>query len=383
MKRYKWLEGVKKRIPLGIKLKLIDFSLKNKRIQEINLSNYSNKPKIYIFLGTDYPNLGDHALTLAHKQFLEYNFPGYEVIEFSVDRTLDAVEFLKKSITSRDLITIKGGGNIGIEYFREELLRRKIINTFDSNTIVLFPQTVYFPDTKIGIREFVNTIETFKQRDNIYVFVRDLKSYSLLKKEKMKNIFLVPDIVFSMNENTQGSIKTNQKKVLLCLRNDREKSKDRLESSWIRKTLEDRGYSVEITDTVVDFDVNKQNREKVLSEKLTDFSNSSIVITDRLHGMIFSYICKTPCLVLETYNHKVTGQYEWIQESNAVNLIQSKSDLIKGLEDFEKIYDEQIFEYIDVKDKHILLKDILKSNMYINFENREDLQKRKFGEKYD
>lgn len=207
----------------------------------------------------------------------------------------------------------------------------------------------------------------------IYVFVRDLKSYSLFEKEKMKNIFLVPEIVFSMNNNIHSTTQFNQKKILLCLRNDREKSKNRLELSWIKNSLEERGYSVEVTDTVVDFEVTAQNREKVLSEKLLDFSNSSIVITDRLHGMIFSYICKTPCLVLETYNHKVTGQYEWIQDSNAVNLIQSKNDLIEGIENFEKLYAEQKFEYIDVQEKHTLLKDILKLNTHIDSDNKKEI----------
>ncbi|MGX7164020.1 polysaccharide pyruvyl transferase family protein [Enterococcus massiliensis] len=361
-KRYRIIEKLKKRIPLGLKLELIKFTLRTKKINSIQIKLDDERPKMFVMLGTDYPNLGDHALTLAHREFLETHFPEYKIIEFSVDSTLDSIEFLKEKISKKDILTIKGGGNIGIEYFREELLRRKILNTFTSNPVILFPQTVYFPNSKIGNKEFKNTVDIFKQRNNIHIFLRDKKSYSVLKKNDVKNIYLVPDIVFSM-KTTPGNLSTNNKKALLCLRDDREKSKDRLEVTWISNQLKERGYEVSITDTVVDFNVDKENREDVLISKLSSFSESSLVVTDRLHGMIFSYISKTPCLVLETYNHKVTGQYEWISESNAVNLLKDKKDFINSLKEIERIYQKDKFSYIAIDYKHRLLADVIENSI--------------------
>ena len=87
--------------------------------------------KIYVFLSTDYSNLGDHALTLSQLQLLNNKeFADYDIIEYSVDDTIEAVMLLRNRINEEDIITLKGGGNIGLEYFREELYRRLIINSF-------------------------------------------------------------------------------------------------------------------------------------------------------------------------------------------------------------------------------------------------------------
>lgn len=364
MKRYKALEKIKKMIPLGIKLELIRASVKTKKIKSIKMDSVTQKPKMFVLLGTDYPNLGDHALTLAHRQFLENNFGDYEVVEFSVDDTLNAIDLLKREIVDQDILTIKGGGNIGIEYFREELLRRKILNTFKNNPIIIFPQTVYFPNTGIGYRELKNTVNTFKQRDNIYLFLRDRDSYTLMKNKGLKNIFLVPDIVFSMNNSFKNTANTD-KNVLLCLRNDREKSKKRLSTKVLEDILKSKGYSVSYTDTVVDFEVTESNREEVLAKKLEDFSHSSLIVTDRLHGMIFSYLCETPCLVLETYNHKVIGQYEWIKESNAVSLVNDEDSFIRELEKIEKFSDNGNFSFIDIRNRHNLIISVFENEMPI------------------
>ncbi|MFD2728937.1 polysaccharide pyruvyl transferase family protein [Enterococcus camelliae] len=362
MKRYKVLEVAKKKIPLVIKLELIKISLKTKKQKKIQVKPTTKKPKMYIFLGTDYPNLGDHALTLAHKQFLENNFKEYEVLEFSVDDTLDAIDYLNNIITKQDIITIKGGGNIGIEYFREELLRRIILNSFKDNPIIIFPQTVYFPNSGIGRKELKNTVDTFKERSNIYLFLRDQYSYSLMKKEGLKNIFLVPDIVFSMGSYKKNIAKKNNS-VLLCLRNDREKSKNRLNTGFLEEFFINKGYSVSYTDTVVDFEVTKFNRREVLTQKISDFSNSSLIVTDRLHGMIFSYLCETPCLVLETYNHKVIGQYEWIRDSNAVTFVNSEADFKREFEKMEKLMGDYGFNFNDISDYHNLIVSVFKNKI--------------------
>ena len=61
-------------------------------------------------------------------------------------------------------------------------------------------------------------------------------------------------------------------------------------------------------------------RKKVIYKKLKKFAKSKIVITDRLHGMIFAYLTQTPCIVFSNYNHKVIGTYEWIKDVNYIEL---------------------------------------------------------------
>ena len=51
-------------------------------------------------------------------------------------------------------------------------------------------------------------------------------------------------------------------------------------------------------------------RKSVIVNKLKEFAGAQLVITDRLHGMVFCYLTNTPCIVFSNYNHKVLGTYE-------------------------------------------------------------------------
>ncbi|MFX0112804.1 polysaccharide pyruvyl transferase family protein, partial [Bacillus pumilus] len=49
-----------------------------------------------------------------------------------------------------------------------------------------------------------------------------------------------------------------------------------------------------------------------LSTLWTELSKAPVVVTDRLHGMIFCAITQTPCVVLRSFDHKVMEGYEWV-----------------------------------------------------------------------
>ena len=58
-------------------------------------------------------------------------------------------------------------------------------------------------------------------------------------------------------------------------------------------------------DTFANYAWNKMyNAQKLLDDYLTRLQSISLVITDRLHGMILSYITKTPCIVFDNNNQK-------------------------------------------------------------------------------
>lgn len=54
-----------------------------------------------------------------------------------------------------------------------------------------------------------------------------------------------------------------------------------------------------------------------------NFKSSKVVITDRLHGMIFCAITKTPCVVLPNSNHKISGTYyNWLSELEFIQFVE-------------------------------------------------------------
>ena len=64
---------------------------------------------MYILLSTDYPNLGDHAMSYAQIKFLKERFEDYELVEITVNQVLKYLDYIKKVIKPEDVITLKGG----------------------------------------------------------------------------------------------------------------------------------------------------------------------------------------------------------------------------------------------------------------------------------
>lgn len=318
----KAVKFIKEHIPFGLRIIIIRILV---CVQTIVFSvfpkrgNWSKERKIFVLLSTDYSNLGDHAMTYAHIKMIKDSFPETKVYEVVVGDTLKYLDSIKKSITRKDIITFKGGGNVGMQYFREELLRRKIIKEFPDNRIIMFPQTVFFPSTKIGRREFHNTVSIFNGHKDFHAFFRDKKSYDMMKPY-VKNIYLIPDIVFSLRR--LDGYKKIQNGAVTCLRRDVEGIYNQADKEVIYRILRKKtGNNIIITDTIKDYKIEPKDRFKELEEIWRVIANAKVIITDRLHGMIFAALLGTPCIILNTYNHKLRGQYEWIERLNYIYCI--------------------------------------------------------------
>ena len=94
---------------------------------------------------------------------------------------------------------------------------------------------------------------------------------------------------------------------------------------------------------VLEYMINVNQREKELNKKWDQFKKVEVVITDRLHGMVFCAITSTPCIVIANYNHKVKDTYAWLKNLNYikfVNGIEEIPELIKELKNVQiKAYD--------------------------------------------
>ena len=81
------------------------------------------------------------------------------------------------------------------------------------------------------------------------------------------------------------------------------------------KTLSEKFGNILQIDTHIGNLKSNYEYEKILSNKLEEFAKSKVVITDRLHGMIFCVLTKTPCIVISNNNHKIKKTYmDWLQD---------------------------------------------------------------------
>lgn len=320
----KIISAFKSLLPLEIKLVLIRIYVFIEKIyymwsKEEKLPINENKRIIYLLLSTDYSNLGDHAMTYTQKINLENRYPNAQVIEITVANTLKYLKTILKALKKEDIITLKGGGNIGLEYFREELYRREIIKTFKNNRIVIFPQTIYFPKSKLGVKELEITCNIFKENQNLYLFTRDKVSYDTLSDYLDKRIFLVPDTVLLLDDIKSDIIRNG---AMTAMRQDVEGTYSLLQKEELIELLKKYYSSVKISDTTTNYPISVDDRKAELQKNWNLFLSSEVVLTDRLHGMIFAAITKTPCIVFKTYNHKLQGQYEWLKHLNYIKFIE-------------------------------------------------------------
>lgn len=289
------------------------------------------KEKI-ILVGTPlHGNLGDQAITIAELKFLKDYFPNSYHIEISSDFIFRDT-WAYRPIVKNHTILIHGGGFIGTLWMNEEMMTRKVINTFKKNKIIIMPQTIYFENTYFGERIKKETKEVYSKHPRIYICTRESKSYEIAKKIFNNQVYLIPDMV------TYLKYKYNCKErngIIFCMRNDKEKKITDKDKKLIRSIVSKYYPNDEIinTDTVVDYSIKPNERINELDKKFTQFSSCKLIITDRLHGMVFAALTGTPCIALSNCNYKVRGIYEWIENNK----------YIKYVEDLN-CFDQHVFE---------------------------------------
>ena len=171
-------------------------------------------------------------------------------------------------------------------------------------------------------------------------------------------VFLTPDIVLSLDKS-QPQITRNG--ITLSLRADDEKllTSEQNESliNWAKETFS----NVSFYDTHINKgNLSEQQLDEELNKIWNQYKSSELVITDRLHGMIFSYITNTPCLVFLNNNHKISASYEWIEEQAPVILIKN-FDLESINEAFESLNSSNTTAYKNLMEKYLPLKQQLLS----------------------
>lgn len=306
--------GIKKIVPKKI---LIWKNRKKKYKKYINSNAFEaiqEGEKRIILLGTpEYGNLGDHAIASVEKSFLDLYCPQHEVIEITHEMLFWIQEDLFSYIKEDDILLYTGGGFLGNLYDMVSLLRKLIIS-FPKNKIVIFPQTIFYTKDINGEKVFQKDREIFQTHPNVYVFLREYKSYKFMLENKMvdeEKIFCVPDIVLFHHPIVFHIKRQN---IMICLRKDKEQCTE-VDMDIIKNYAEDNNMKICFGTTRIDRDlITLKEREDALQQKFREFATYKLIITDRLHAMIFSAITGTPCIAIDNLTGKVSSVYEWIRD---------------------------------------------------------------------
>ncbi len=287
--------------------------------------------KIILFDVPTHGNIGDAGIAIAEEVFIKENLQEYEYMKILDIQTEEGIQKAQETITSEDIILLHGGGNLGDEYMLCENRRRMVMKAFPNNRIIVMPQTIYFNDTQKGKKELEETKQIYNSHKYLTLVARENVSFNMMKKEFPKvNVILTPDIVMYLNETKVES----RRGVLLAMRRDVEKiltieNMEKIKSE-VLKTFD----NLVITDTHLgDVQIEDKMREKILEEKLAEFRKAQLVITDRLHGMIFAAITSTPCIALGNYNHKIEASFEWLKNQKYIKFLKNLDDLERTIKE--------------------------------------------------
>lgn len=297
----------------------------------------STKHKVFLIGTPEHGNLGDQKIAVSQVQFLKSL--GIDFLE--VPDSMYPVFKNNIKDSTENLILLHGGGNLGNEYERCQNIRNDCIKSYPLSKIVVMPQTIYFSNDEIGSKKLKETVEIFAEHKNLTICAREQVSYDKMKECFAKNnIVFVPDIVLS--NNVKEKSKGIKKQVLFLLRDDVEKVDNLRQIKEIEEWAKKNNYVIKYNDTNKEYRVSMLNRDRELKKLFKLIEDSEFVVTDRLHGMIFSYIADTPVVVFKNYNHKITSSYDWIKDGKVAlynegfdinEFLKIKSTSNKNLED--------------------------------------------------
>ena len=299
-------------------------------------------PYRFILIGSPiHGNIGDHAISIAERKFLLDHFSENAVIEIPGYYFKFLRRFLIQLVAKKDVILISGGGFLGSLWINEEDMVRQIILSFPQNSIYILPQTVFYSDDETGKTELTKSQNIYSTHKRLNIFLREKKSFEFTRTnfDKLHYIGYVPDMVLYLDFSKPA---LNRSGILFCFREDKEKRLSQNETSDIYAFFNEKGYSIVFTSTIILGGISFKCRDKILAAKLTEFKTSRLVITDRLHGMLFAAITATPCIALDNLSKKVGGVCEWISDLEYIKFAQSVDDIV--------MYSEQLlksgaFEY--------------------------------------
>lgn len=294
---------------------------------------------VYIFLAADYGNLGDVAITQTQHLFLQAKYPSAEIVEVPISETIVRLHGIAKGAAPDDVVTIVGGGNMGDMYDDIEYLRQLVIKAFPRHLVISFPQSIYYSDTIEGKKRMKQARRIYGKHKHLILMARDPVSYHRMQDYFPDlNILLRPDIVLYLDKRKGEKRSRN---VLFCLRKDREQAiQDVLHIPSLMQYIQKNYEHIQVTDTQIDDSLVKtEGGNKYLEKIWNDFSQSGLVVTDRLHGMIFAFITKTPALVFDNKTQKISATYTWIKDCGFIHLVNKNTDFasLNFVDNFDEV----------------------------------------------
>ena len=343
-----WLHTYKRLAPIS----RADSSIYKKIIN----AKCSSKRKVFLLGSPVHGNLGDHLIAMAENDFFKKYFPDHLYFDFIMPFAANYQDILKRCMREQDLICLSGGGWLGTKWIHNEEFVRRIIQDFPKNPIVILPQTCFYEDAEAYVRKGA---EIYRSHRNLLACARDRNSFNYMLEHGFlarEKLLLMPDFGL-LYRGYKSRQEKRQDKISVCFRKDIEKvTSDNLKDDVMRYsgTL---SSVTEVETNIYPIEISMMQREKAVKNKLREISESRLLITDRLHAMIFAVLTNTPCLAFDNATHKVSGVYEWLKDLDYIRMVDNHRPIKEQIEELYFFSSKSKFNDIDFSRYEIILRD--------------------------
>ncbi len=301
----------------------------------------------------DFPwhmNSGDSAIWLGELAFLRRN-------RNRVVYLCDPWSYSPREAERRmgdAMILIHGGGNFGDIYRENQALREQVAGDFPDRRIVQLPQTVWFSSTEASGRAG----QVFRRHPDFTLVVRDRRSYDFAEQELGMPSVLCPDMAFALGPLARPSQPV--KEVVWLGRTDIESAGPQIPDDpqievrdWLdnerpdatpRATLRSALYRAAGSARTKLVSYRGRFREVLPQGKLLYrlhaggrlahgcdlLARGQVVVTDRLHGHILSFLLAIPHVLMDNNYGKNHSFYEtWTHDLDLVRWAKMGDDPVQ------------------------------------------------------
>lgn len=315
---------------ISLPKKFLSFIRRNITIAVNNKNKKSRtKPQLFLIGTPNHGNLGDQLIAVAELSWLQDYYPDYEVKEFTHETLMKDknCRMLLSQIKKEDLILFHGGGNLNVLYLNCEKIRRKIIEECPENRIILFQQSIFYEDTEKGRAVKAETQRIYNQHKNFTVIARENGSYEVAKEMfRQLHVYKYPDMATYLFGRFLPSAEREREGVILCIRKDEEKYYNADEMACMKEKIA-KSNLITISDTHIGRAVLPEKRKEITQSLVDEISKHRVTVTDRFHGVVFSILAGTPCVVLRSSDHKIVEGVKWFKDVEGVFYAENIDDV--------------------------------------------------------
>lgn len=290
----------------------------------------------YVYLDLPYhPNIGDTLIWEGTREFLK-TLPCKCLYYASKD------SFRYRKLSPNVIILLHGGGNFGDLYRLHSEFRKKIIELYPANKVIILPQTVFYEDIEL----LAGDAEFYANHPNVTICAREQYSFDFLSKHFKNQILLLPDMAFFINAKRYNVSKEGNR-VLYLKRTDKELAKnDNLvelpanveQHDWptyerrydefdkverfayrLHKLFRICGFNDKLLARIEDWKRNCYYRRKYVQIGIAFLSPYHVIYTTRLHVLILGVLLGKELYLINNTSGKVINFYNtWLKELNSI-----------------------------------------------------------------